>query len=368
MEKVKSNPYIENLCNWAGDTGHHCVSLRLAPPPPVLYPDTVQNHRQRSALSEPLRKHCAGLNKCQCWFYINSPYVEESNMVPVVLGQPGFWSNIAACAWDNRPAGARGCNPAWPCLALLSPHTEPGPSWGCRDRAVAGTHLGAPRWSLTVRTPAAEPLGATRRSWCRESSWVSLHPCPEHSWWAGSCKQHWAQPGNWRYVAVYRCSSISREKTNGGCDYRQCFAFLPWNVFVYHVPVGDGGRGNLGGISITDQVCLSGFLISSGGQEGASGCCRVGAAPTDRVAGTRGSSLADTRGELRGHGLVLWIPDLECPGAAPPRSGLGLTCVMSFLAVTVASKMFSWAFFILPTFSFSVSLCPILPILLLDCA
>lgn len=63
--------------------------------------------------------------------------------------------------------------------------------------------------------------------------------------------------------------------------------------------------------------------------------------PSDRVAGTQGSSLADTEGELRDHGLVLWIPDLEYPGAATPGSSLSLTCVMSFLAVIVASKMFN---------------------------
>lgn len=71
MEKVKSNPYLENLCNGSGEAGDHPACLHPAPLPPVLRPDAVQNHRQRSAFPEPLRKRCAELDICQCWFYIN---------------------------------------------------------------------------------------------------------------------------------------------------------------------------------------------------------------------------------------------------------------------------------------------------------
>lgn len=132
--------------------------------------------------------------------------------------------------------------------------------------AIAGTHLGVPRWGLKQTSGSCKT----------ELTLGALPGCPyvaclEHRWWADSCHQRWPEPESWRYVAV--CSSISREKENRGCHYRQCFAFPPSNVFALSITYLENGR--LGGTFIIDHVCLSEAFHFHVGQESVSICCSL---------------------------------------------------------------------------------------------
>ena len=144
MEKVKSNPYLENLSNRAGDAGHCSVCFHPAPPSPVLRPDTVQNHRQRSAFPEPLRKHYAELNRCQCWF-CKLTVCGRKDHDPCIQGPAWclkqysyFWSGQLTCRSLGQQPSQTQLPGSHVSTRRASVQVLAG---GARECAVAGTYL-----------------------------------------------------------------------------------------------------------------------------------------------------------------------------------------------------------------------------------